>query len=222
VKEKVFIAGPYTKGDVALNVRKAARAADRVWAAGFTPFLPHLTHLWHLISPHPYLDWLALDLEWLAVCDHLVRLPGESGGADGEVARALELRIPVYEGLEEFLGCHAPDRGGEFLPPVPPPPDPAVLAIPVRNLRWPARARRAFNRLGVTSLGGVSRLSAQDLRAQRGVGPGTVQEVRDRLALHGLALAGEAPPGSVAPWGEPGTQAAPLEPAPAPVAQSGT
>jgi hypothetical protein len=112
VKEKVFISGPYSKGDVALNVREAVRAADRVWAAGFTPFVPHLTHLWHLISPHPYPDWLALDLEWLAACDHLVRLPGESAGADGEVARALALGIPVYEGVDEFLGRHAPGRGG--------------------------------------------------------------------------------------------------------------
>jgi hypothetical protein len=112
VKEKVFIAGPYSKGDVALNVRKAALAADRVWAAGFVPFVPHLTALFHLVCPHPYDDWLALDLEWLAACDHLVRLPGESAGADAEVARARALRIPVYEGVDEFLGRHAPGRGG--------------------------------------------------------------------------------------------------------------
>jgi hypothetical protein len=113
VKEKVFIAGPYSKGDVALNVRKAALAADRVWAAGFIPFVPHLlTHFFHFVCPHSYEEWLALDLEWLAACDHLVRLPGESAGADGEVARALALGIPVYEGVDEFLGRHAPGRGG--------------------------------------------------------------------------------------------------------------
>ncbi len=100
--KRVYIAGPYTKGDVVLNVRNAVLAADRVHALGFTPFVPHLTHLWHLISPHDYEFWLALDLEWLAVCDYLVRLPGESAGADREVEYALAHEISVFGGVGEF------------------------------------------------------------------------------------------------------------------------
>ncbi|GAG05287.1 unnamed protein product, partial [marine sediment metagenome] len=33
---------------------------------------------------------------WLEVCDCVLRLPGESAGADLEVERAKELGIPVY------------------------------------------------------------------------------------------------------------------------------
>jgi hypothetical protein len=85
---RVYVAGPYSKGDVVLNVRNAIAAADTLLAAGHTPFIPHLTHLWHLVSPKTYEEWLAIDLDWLKCCDALVRLPGESSGADREVVYA--------------------------------------------------------------------------------------------------------------------------------------
>ena len=100
---KVYVAGPYTKGDVALNVRRAIEAADCLLKAGHQPFLPHLTHFWHLVCPGPYEQWMALDLAWLSVCHALVRLPGESSGADREVAEAIKLGTPVFSGVEAFL-----------------------------------------------------------------------------------------------------------------------
>jgi hypothetical protein len=109
VRKKVYIAGPYTKGDVALNVRVAIEAADRVLKAGFIPFLPHVTHFWHLVCPGPYEQWIDYDLEWLPACDALIRLPGESKGADGEVKRAIELGIDVFFGVDSFL--HFEDGG---------------------------------------------------------------------------------------------------------------
>lgn len=99
---RVYIAGPYTKGDVALNVRDAILAGDAVLKAGHTPFIPHLTHFWHMVCPGPYQQWIDLDLKWLPLCDALIRLPGESSGADGEATLARTLGIPVYT-LEEFL-----------------------------------------------------------------------------------------------------------------------
>lgn len=103
---RVYVAGPYTKGDVAMNVRAAIEAADRILKAGHVPFLPHLTHFWHLVCPGPYEQWIDFDLKWLPVCDALVRLPGESRGADGEVAAAEELGLPVFHGLEAFLTAY--------------------------------------------------------------------------------------------------------------------
>lgn len=94
--KRIYVAGPYSQGDVVINVRQAVIAADMLRNAGFTPFVPHLSHLWHTISPRPYEDWLAMDLEWLEVCDALLRLPGESKGADMEVVRAMTLEIPVF------------------------------------------------------------------------------------------------------------------------------
>lgn len=99
---RIYIAGPYTSGDTAVNVRKAIEAADVLMRRGFAPYVPHLTHFWHLLFPHAIEDWYALDLEWLEHCHAVLRLPGDSPGADAEVARATELKIPVYFGMENF------------------------------------------------------------------------------------------------------------------------
>lgn len=99
---KVFIAGPYTLGDVAANVRNACLAAERIREAGHLPFVPLLCHLWHLVSPHDYGYWMGMDAEWLAECDILLRLPGESAGADSEVELCDRLGIPVVHSVEEL------------------------------------------------------------------------------------------------------------------------
>lgn len=100
---RAYVAGPYTKGDVVLNVRNAIHAADTLLVLGHWPFVPHLTMLWHTISPHEYEEWLRLDFAWLEVCDCVVRLPGASAGADREVSEAQRLGLPVYFGIEEFV-----------------------------------------------------------------------------------------------------------------------
>lgn len=92
----IFISGPYTNGDQAANVRAAMCAGDMVIERGDVPFVPHLFHFWELVSPRPYEAWMALDLFMLARCDALLRLPGESPGADREVAHAFKLGIPVF------------------------------------------------------------------------------------------------------------------------------
>lgn len=99
----VYIASPYTKGDVAVNVRASLLAADQLVALGFVPCVPLLSHFWHLVSPKPYEIWMALDREWVLRCDCLLRLPGESSGADEEVMWALENSIPVFYHVQELL-----------------------------------------------------------------------------------------------------------------------
>lgn len=98
----VYVAGPYTKGDVAVNVKNAIVAGDNLRALGFTPFIPHLTHFWHLVQAHNIEYWYAYDMEWLEKCDAVFRLPGESKGADAEEARARELGIPVFTSFAEL------------------------------------------------------------------------------------------------------------------------
>lgn len=95
-KIKVYVAGSYTKGDVAVNVKNALDAANLLVEAGFYPFVPHLTHFWHMAHPRPYEFWLELDNLFLPACDALLRLPGESSGADKEVELAIKLKIPVF------------------------------------------------------------------------------------------------------------------------------
>ncbi len=100
---KVYIAAPYTKGDVEQNVKTAIACADALCELGFDPYIPHLSHFWHLVSPKPVSFWYNYDLNWLELCDALLRLPGESLGAEAEVIRAKELCIPVYYSIGELL-----------------------------------------------------------------------------------------------------------------------
>lgn len=103
MSKTVYIAGPYTRGDVAQNVRAAIFAAEHLAGAGLVPFIPHLTHFWHLLFPHEIAFWYEQDLEWLERCDMLLRLPGESKGADVEVAHARVLELPIYYSVAEVL-----------------------------------------------------------------------------------------------------------------------
>ena len=100
---KIYIAGPYTNGDVAVNVRNAIEAGNALFEEGAVPFIPHLTHFWHMICPQDHIDWLYYDTRWLGCCDMLLRLNGESEGADEEVATALALNIPVYYDINDLL-----------------------------------------------------------------------------------------------------------------------
>lgn len=97
----MYIAGPYTKGDVVLNVRKAIWAAEVLASNGFLPFIPHLFITWHMISPHKIDFWYELDLEFLAHCDVILKLPGESIGADKEVASAKDKT--VYYDVDKLI-----------------------------------------------------------------------------------------------------------------------
>lgn len=95
--KRVYVCGPLTQGNMPVNVHLAVMAADRLLKAGFAPYCPHLNVEWEKIAPGAtYEEWLALDFVWLEVCDALLRLPGDSPGADREVAYARKLGIPVF------------------------------------------------------------------------------------------------------------------------------
>ncbi len=100
---RVYVAGPYTKGDPCVNTHAAIQAGNLLLDAGHAPFVPHLSHFWHTTTPRPYEDWMRLDFAFVEVCDALVRLPGESSGADREVEHARRFDVPVFFGVDEFL-----------------------------------------------------------------------------------------------------------------------
>lgn len=99
---KVYVAGPYTIGDVEENVSNAIAAANELADLGFAPFVPHLNHYWHMMYPRDYEFWTHLDMQWLQHCDIVLRLLGESNGADEEVKYATEHGIPVFYSIEEL------------------------------------------------------------------------------------------------------------------------
>lgn len=97
-KPLVYVAGPYSHPDPVANTHNAVEFAETRLRDGLvTPVVPHLTMLWHAIFPHDVETWYAYDLEILARCDALFRLPGDSTGADKEVAYANELGLPVFD-----------------------------------------------------------------------------------------------------------------------------
>ena len=106
---RVYVAGPYTKGDVAVNVRATIDAADKLASLGHEVFLPHLSHFWHLIHPHDWQFWIRRDMAWLSLCDVFLRLPGESEGADIEEAEARRLGLRICRDINEVP--HADEDG---------------------------------------------------------------------------------------------------------------
>lgn len=103
MKAKVYIAGPYTNGDVEQNVRTSFETANDIADLGFAPFVPHYTHFWNLLFPRPYEFWLKLDREFLKCCDCVLRIDGFSKGADAEVELATSIGIPVFHNIKELL-----------------------------------------------------------------------------------------------------------------------
>lgn len=102
MKCKIYVAGPYSRGDVTRNVRRAYEAANQLADLGFAPFVPHATHFWDLLFPRPYEFWLDLDNAFLPCCDAVLRLPGSSDGADKEVDLAKRLGIPVFNDIHSL------------------------------------------------------------------------------------------------------------------------
>lgn len=110
MKARIYIAGPYTQGDVAVNVRNAYEMANRLADLGFAPYVPHATHFWHMLFPREYEFWLALDNEYLPFCEAVLRIPGTSNGADKEVDLARSLGLPIFASVDEVV-AHFEERG---------------------------------------------------------------------------------------------------------------
>jgi hypothetical protein len=93
----VYIAGPYRLPDPIKNTRNAIIAAEELISRKvFVPVIPHLNMLWHFYNPKPDQFWLDYDLLLLNRCDVMLRLPGDSEGADREEVAARERKIPVF------------------------------------------------------------------------------------------------------------------------------
>ncbi|MFG2696156.1 DUF4406 domain-containing protein [Kitasatospora sp. NPDC048407] len=111
----VLIAGPYrsgTDGDpqaMAANLARLEAAAWPVFAAGHLPVIGEWIALPVLRSAgagptDPLADevlYPAAD-RLLARCDAVLRLPGDSAGADQDVATARRRGLPVYHDVSEL------------------------------------------------------------------------------------------------------------------------
>ena len=98
----VYISGPISIGNMILNARRAMDTFAKLMDLGYTPICPHWSVFQELVYPETvtYEYWLAYDRQLLERVDVVLRLPGESKGADQEVEWAKELGIPVFEDLD--------------------------------------------------------------------------------------------------------------------------
>jgi nucleoside 2-deoxyribosyltransferase len=107
----VYIAGPMTNGtetffDVAA-IWKALEMHTVLIERGYVSVCPQLSVLCSLVFPNrvSYPKWLAMDHEYIRQCDVLVRMEGESIGADKECAYAYALGKQVIseDEIDELL-----------------------------------------------------------------------------------------------------------------------
>lgn len=111
MKALVYVAGPYSTGDPVLNTRRAAEAGLRIHeATGAGVLIPHVTLLTHAMFPRDLDYWYRFDLAQVDHCTHMVRLPGPSTGADGEVAYAEKLGIPVFCDVDQLIAALRADE----------------------------------------------------------------------------------------------------------------
>lgn len=116
MNKRIYVAGPISKGDLSGNIKRGINAAVELMRRGYAVYCPHFSAFAGfgespykssaLIEKSPCLthqEWLANDLPWVAVSDAVLRLPGESVGADLEVRHAESLGIPVYESMDQLL-----------------------------------------------------------------------------------------------------------------------
>lgn len=117
----VYVAGPISRGCIVANVRQAHEAGMALLKAGIPCIVPHgscfwgsvvqpalpLTPPWFVPEVLPagstHIDWYGMDLVIVSRCDAVLRLPGESVGADLEVRKAEELGLPVFETVEGVI-----------------------------------------------------------------------------------------------------------------------
>jgi hypothetical protein len=124
----IYVAGPIRRGCIDHNVGQADDAMLALMKAGFSVINPMLS-CWAGMGairrdtpgadthPHPLAHggfrelgaepWLTMDLEMVKRSDAVLRLPGESSGADGEVAHANEHKIPVMYSVQDVIDWFA-------------------------------------------------------------------------------------------------------------------
>ena len=67
----------------------------------------------------------------------------------------------------------------------------ALLSRPITELNLSVRARKCMTRLGITTVGELVRRTGDDLLECKNFGVTSLNEVREKLAVHGLKLRGE-------------------------------
>ena len=104
MKKLVYIASKYSFGDNFVNTQKQIEVANMLLDEGFIPISPLMNSVWYNMQKERSWDfWMGHDFHLLDQCECLLRLPGDSKGADMEVAYALEYGKKVYYDIESLI-----------------------------------------------------------------------------------------------------------------------
>lgn len=115
----VYLAGPISKGDLVHNISQADGAFFALLKAGVPAICPHWSCFAGSVYRSTYeavcgcahvlpeqtthAEWYGMDLAIVRRCDAVLRLPGESTGADLETAEAQQRGIPVFHSTWDVL-----------------------------------------------------------------------------------------------------------------------
>lgn len=116
MRSRIYCAGPISIGPIEANIKQGTDAHLALLKAGYAPLCPQLSC--YLGGPTPeampcgtkHEDWMGADLPWVFVSDAVLRLPGESKGADMETALADQAGIPVFHTIEALFASVPPNR----------------------------------------------------------------------------------------------------------------
>lgn len=99
---KIYIASPYSMGDKQANIRRQVDAAQALRERGHHAFPPlAVSAEWDNAYPATWEEWMEWCLTFLPCCDAVLRIGGESVGADTEVRAAKEIGMVVYYSIDE-------------------------------------------------------------------------------------------------------------------------
>lgn len=121
LRPRIYVASAISLGRLTDNLHAAHKAGIALLKAGFAPMVPHGSTFWgnrltgindrtgiqvafvpeKFAHDIPHAVWLEICLPWVKAADGVLRLPGESKGADQEVAFANEHCVPVFGSVEE-------------------------------------------------------------------------------------------------------------------------
>ncbi len=115
----ILIAGPYRSGTsddpgkMEENLKRLEQPSYALFKAGHLPMIGEWVALpvWNAAGGDHVGDDLYEEIfhpvagRLLQLCDAVLRLPGESKGADNDVRIARERGIPVFTRLEDVPGC---------------------------------------------------------------------------------------------------------------------
>lgn len=102
-KPLVYLAAPYSS-DPVRNTRQAIESGMDLWQSGLVAVvISHLSLLSDLVRPMSSADWYRFDLDLVEHCDAVLRLDGDSTGADVEVDCARRRGIPVFTERTELF-----------------------------------------------------------------------------------------------------------------------